>query len=263
MTTVTMATDQRGLRLACSAVAIASFGVICASSAGPVRQAAGLSLIAALAFAVWFLHRRRFDAIVPAVGLTLAFLILAGLALAAAHVLNTVPVALVAVAATLAAVWAGARRSDPAPSPDHPASDPDPDPDPDPASGPAGRRARLKPWQPLALAGVLIFAAAAVLAVRYSADSDTADTDAASSVAIWAIPSGDQLHVGVEQPVGQGATSLRIVVTEAGATVATWNNVRLAPGQTWEAPALTVTENGPAKVVALHGGTVVASLSSQ
>jgi hypothetical protein len=245
MATVTM-TGARGLRPACSAVAIASFGAVCASSGGPVRLVAGLGLIGALALAVWLLHRRRFDAIVPTVGLTLAFLILAGLALAAVHVLDTVPVALVAAVATLAVVWAGARQ-----------------PSTGPASGPAERSARLRPWQPLALVGVLIFAAAAVLAVRYSADSATADTDAASSVAIWAVPSGDQLHVGVEQPAGQGATSLRIVVTEAGVTVATWNNIRLAAGRTWESPALTVTGDGPAKVVALHGGTVVASLSSQ
>jgi hypothetical protein len=232
-----MMTSQGRLRVACSAVALAAFGVVCASSAGPVRQVAGLCLIGALAFAVWFLRRGRFDAIVPTVGLTLAFLILAGLALAAVHVLNTVPVAVVAVVATLAAVWVGAGNPDP---------------------GLAQRR-----WQPLALVGVLIFAAASVLAVRYSADSDTADADSASSVAIWAYPSGNQLHVGVEQPAGQGATSLQIVVTEAGVAVAKWNIVRLAAGQSWEAPALTVTGTGPAKVVVMHGGTVVASLSSQ
>ena len=227
------------LRLACSAVAVASFAVVCASSAAPVRQIAGLCLLGALAFAVWFLRRWRFDAIVPTAGLTLAFLILAGLALAAVHVLNTVPVAIVAVVATLAAVWVGARRADPDPG-----------------------FAQQK-WQPLALAGVLIFAAASVLAVRYSADSATTDTDSASSVALWAYPSGNQLHVGVQQPAGQGATSLQIVVTEAGVAVAKWNVARLAAGQTWEAPALTVTGTRPAKVVVMHDGIVVASLSSQ
>ena len=58
-------------------------------------------------------------------------------------------------------------------------------------------------------------------------------------------------------------TTLRIVVSQAGVTVATWNNIRLASDQTWESPALTVTGNGPAQVVALHDGTVVASLSSR
>jgi hypothetical protein len=67
----------------------------------------------------------------------------------------------------------------------------------------------------------------------------------------------------VRQPAGHGATSLRIIVTEAGVTIATWNDVRLAAGQTWEAPALTVAGKGPAHVVAMHGGTVVASLSSK
>ena len=234
-----MMTGQGRLRLACSAVAVASFAVVCASSAGPVRQIAGLCLIGALAVAVWFLRRWRFDAIVPTVGLTLAFLILAGLALAAVHVLNTVPVAIVAVVATLAAVWVGARRADPDPG------------------------LPQQKWQPLALAGVLIFAAASVLAVRYSADSATTDSDAASSVALWAYPAGNQLHVGVQQPAGQGATSLQIVVTEAGVAVAKWNVTRLAAGQTWEAPALTVTGTRPAKVVVMHDGTVVASLSSQ
>ena len=235
-------TGRRGFQAACSAVTVASFVVICASSAGPVRQIAGLGLIGAFACALWFTHRERFDAIVPAVGLTLAFLILAGLVLAAVHALSTVPVALAWGVVTLVAVWAGA---------------------PSPGPGLAERRAWLKPPNPLAVTGALIFAAAAVLAVRYSAANATADDDGASSVAIWAYPSGDQLHVGVKQPAGHGAASLRIVVTQAGVTVATWNDIRIAPGQTWEAPALTVTGNGPAEVVALHGGTVVASLSSR
>ena len=239
--------SQRRLQAACSAVAIASFAAICASSAGAVlRQVAGLLLIGTFAFALWLMRRGRFDAVVPATGLTLAFLILTGLALAAVHILNTVPVALASTLATLAAVWAGTFR---------------------PIAEPAERRTRL-PWLTpshlLAATGALIFAAASVLAVHHSASSARVDADGASSVAIWAYPSGDQLHVGVQQAAGHGATSLRIVVTEAGVTVATWNVDRLAPGQTWEAPALTVAAGkGPAHVVAMHGGTVVASLSSK
>jgi hypothetical protein len=235
-------TSQRGIQAACSAVAIVSVCAVCAATAGPVRQIAGLSLIGALAFALWFMHRRRVDAVVPAAGLTVVFLILAGLALAAVHALDMIPVAIVLGLATLAAAWVGASR---------------------PPAEPAERRAWLKPTHPLAVVGVLIFAAAAVVAIRYSATSASSDADGASSVAIWAYPSGDQLHVGVEQPAGGGGTSLRIVVTQAGVTVATWNDVRLVAGETWQAPALTVTGNAPAQVVALHGGTVVASLSSQ
>ena len=243
MTNPPARTDRRGLPAsACSAVAVVSAGVVCAASAGPVRQIAGLSLIGAFAFAVWFMHRTRFDAIVPAIGLTLAFLILAGLALAAVHALSTVPVALVFGLATLAAAWIGASR---------------------PTAGPTPRRGRLTPPYPLALAGVLVFAAATIVAVRYSATSATADADGTSSVAIWAYPTGDQLHVGVRQPAGHGGTTLRIVVSQAGATLATWNDVRLAAGQTWQAPALTVTGIGPAQVVALRGGTVVAGLAHQ
>jgi hypothetical protein len=259
--------ERWALRAASSAVTIASFGVICTSSAGPVRQGAGLILIGAFACAIWLhIHRRlhhqkRFDAIVPATGLTLAFLILAGLALAAVHALSTVPVALALGVATLAAAWAGTALF---PSPT-------PTPAPAPAPAPAERRARPKPPNPLAftgsfigaLIGVLAFAAAAVLAVHYSAASAKADTDAASSVAIWAYPEGDQLHVGVEQPAGHSAASLRIVVTRAGVTVATWNDIRLTAGQTWEAPALTLAGDAPAHVVALSGETVVASLSSR
>lgn len=233
---------QRGASAACAAVAIACFGVICAPSPGPVKQIAGLALISAFACAVWFLRRGRFDVLVPAAGLTLTFLILAGLALAAGHALNTVPVALATAIGTLAASWFGASS---------------------PTSGAAERGARHKALNPLATIGVLIFAAAAVLAVHHSAASAATDADSASSVAIWAYPSGGQLHVGVTQPAGHGAASLRIVVTQAGLTVATWNDIHLAPGQSWEAPALTVTGPGPARVVVLRGGTVVASLSSQ
>jgi hypothetical protein len=237
--------SQRSSRAACSAVAIASFVTTCAASAGPVRQIAGLGLIGAFAFALWLMRRGRFDAIVPAAGLTLAFLILTGLTLAAVHILSTLPIALASTLATLAAVWAGA---------------------PHPIAESAERRTWLQWFTPshlLAVTGVLIFAAATVLAVHHSASSAGVDADGASSVAIWAYPSGDQLHVGVQQPAGHGATSLRIIVTESGVTVATWNVVRLAPGQTWEAPALTVAGKGPAQVVAMHGRTVVASLSSK
>jgi len=208
--------------------------MVCASS-GPVRLIGGLGLIGAFACAAWLMHRARFAAFVPAVGLTLIFLILAGLALAAVHALSTVPVALALAAVTLATIWAGA--SYPAP--------------------------RFKPPNALAAIGILIFAVAAGLAVHYAAASAAADADGASSVAIWAYPSGGQLHVGVQQPPGHGAASLRIVVTQAGVTLATWNDIHLAPGQTWEAPALTVTGDVPARVVALQGGTVVASLSSR
>jgi Amino acid permease len=237
-------TGRRGLQAAaCAAVALVSVCVVCAASAGPVRQLAGLGLIGVFALAVWFMHRTRFEAIVPAIGLTLAFLILAGLALAAVHALSTVPVAIVFGLATLAAAWIGASRP--------------------PAARPAEPGAWLKPPYPLAVIGVLIFAAATVVAVHCSATGATTDADGVSSVAIWAYPTGDQLHVGVEQPAGHGATTLRIVVTQAGATLATWNDVRLAPGQTWQAPALTVTGIGPAQVLALRGGTVVASLAHQ
>jgi predicted PurR-regulated permease PerM len=170
---------------------------------------------------------------VPAIGLTLVFLVLAGLGLAAFHALNTVTVALAVGIAALAAACYAAR-------------------------GIAKRKARPSP---LAIAGVLVFVVASVLAVRYAGGSATADADGASSLAVWAYPSGDRLQVGVQQPPGRGTESLRVVVTQAGAAVTTWKNIRLAPGQTWEAPALTLTGNGPVQVVVLHTGTVVASVS--
>ncbi|HET9170672.1 MAG TPA: hypothetical protein VFN97_14625 [Actinospica sp.] len=237
-----MTTSQRGVRWAGSAVVLASFGAVCASSAGPVRQIAGLTLIGTLACALWLPGRASLAAIVPAIGLTVVFLILAGLALAAAHGLSAVLVALTTAVATLAALWVGPRP---------------------PTDVPDARNIWLNPTKLLALAGALVFAAAAVLAVRGSAASASDDADQASSVAIWAYPSGDQLRVGVEQPAGHGAATLRIVVTQAGATIAVWNDVRLAPGGTWQAPALTMSGKGPAQVTALRGGTIVASLSSR
>ena len=234
---------RRGVQAAGSAVTLASLGVVCTASTGPARQVAGLCLVAAFACAVWFVHRERFDALVPATGLTLAFLILAGLALAAVRALSTVPVALTVGIVTLTVAWV---------APAIPA-----------APERSGRRAWFKAPNPFAAAGLLIFAVAAVLAVRSSAVSATADADAASSVALWAYPSGGRLHVGVQAPPGHGATTLRIVVTQAGATLAAWDDIRLAAGRTWEAPALPLTGTGPAHVAALDGSTVVASLSSR
>jgi hypothetical protein len=227
---------------ACSAVTIAAVAATCAP-AGPLRLIAGLSLLAALACALWLLHRARFPALVPAIGLTLAFLVLAGLALAAAHWLTAFPAALTTAAAALTAAWASVRYPE-AQRPDQPE-----------------RAPKLKPG-PLAVAGVLVFALTATLAIRYAATSATTGSAAASSLAVWAYPAGDQLHVGARQPAGHGSASLRIVVTQAGITTAAWNNVRLAPGQAWEAPALTLTGSGPVQVTALRAGTVVASLSA-
>ena len=225
---------------ACSAVTVASLGIICAST-GPVMVIAGLSLLASLAGALWLAYQARPDAVAASVGLTLAFLILAGLALAAIHALSTVPTALVVAVTAVAAAWISVWRADPEPV-----------------------ASKARPRTPgLAVAGALVFAAAAVLAVHYAAASATADNAGASSLAIWAYPSGGRLHVGAQQPAGRGSTSLRIVVTQAGVTAAVWNNIRLAPGQTWEAPALTLTGNGQVRVTALAGGAVVASLSTQ
>jgi hypothetical protein len=199
-----------------------AISVITASSFCIVCISTGtVRLIAALSLLGAFVYAIR-----SVIGLALPFLVLAGLTLAAFGVLSTAGVALVVAIATLAA----ARRAD----------------------GP-------KPWlDPLAIAGVLVFAVASVLAVRYAADSATADADAASSLAVWAYPSGGGLRGGVEQPAGQSAESLRVVVTQAGTIARAWNDIRLAPGQTWE---FTLDVSGPVQVTVEHAGTVVARVS--
>jgi hypothetical protein len=265
---------------ACSAATVAAAGATCLT-AGPVRLIAGLSLLAALACALWLLHGARFDAIVPAAGLTLVVLILAGLALAAAHFLTIVPITLTVAAAALAAAWVSLRfpvgARPPQASVGSPAGTRPPQaslrspvgarPPQASVGSPAGTHpARLAhPFKRpgfVVVAGVLAFTITATLAVRYSATSATADSSAASSLAIWAYPVGDRLQVGAQQPDGHGAISLRIVVTQSGVTAVSWNNVRLAPGQAWEAPALTLTGSGPVRVTALRAGTVVATLSA-
>ncbi|MDQ2811092.1 MAG: hypothetical protein M3Z75_04230 [Actinomycetota bacterium] len=226
--------------MACTAVTLTAFGLICTST-GTIRLIAGLNLLGALAGALWLTHQVRFRALGPAIGLTLAFLVLAGLGLAAVHALNTIPTALATVAATLAAAWISVFW---------------------PAPGLAGRAPRPGLPNPLAVAGVLIATVAATVAIHYAAGSATAGADRASSLAVWAYSSGGQLQIGAQQPAGHGAAWLRIVVTQAGITTAAWNNVRLAPGQTWEAHPLALTGNGLVRVVALRGGVVVARLSA-
>jgi hypothetical protein len=227
----------------CSAVTTGSFAMICIFPAGPVRVIAGLSLLGAFTCALWLLGRARWDAVVPAVGLTLAFLILAGFALAAVHALSPVPAALAVGVAALAAGWASVFC---------PATE---------LGESAERRARSRPPNPLVVIGTVMFAAATILAVRYAVASATADGDAGSSVAVWVYPTGGQLQVGVLEPAGNTVASLRIVVTQAGVTAATWD-IRVPGGKTWNAPALTLTGHGPVQVVALQAGTVVASLSA-
>jgi hypothetical protein len=234
--------ERLGRPVACSAVTAAAVGVTCAST-GPVRLAGALILLGALVCALWIAHHARFAALGPAIGLALAFLVLIGLALAAGHALSTAPIALAIGAVTLAAAWAGRLY---------------------PAAGVPGHRTPVKRPNLIAVGGAVIFAAAAVFAVHYSALSARADSARACCLAVWAYPSGPsgaQLQVGAQQPAGHGPTSLRIVVAEAGITAAAWNDVHLAPGQTWRAPPLTMTGNGPATVIARRGRVVVASFS--
>jgi hypothetical protein len=233
-----------GLSAACSAVTVVAVGVICLST-GPVRLTAAAILLGAFISAIWLLQRARFAALGPAVGLGLAGLTLIALALAAAGALTTGTIASAIGAGTLAVAWASTL---------HPA-------DPADLAATSEWRTRLKRLSPYAVGGAVIFAAAAACSVHYSATSATADSDRASSPALWAYPVGHQLEVGLQQPSGHGPTSLRIVVSQAGVTIATWQDIRVAPGQTWEAQPVALKGNGPTQVVAFQGGSVVARLS--
>jgi hypothetical protein len=235
-----------GLAAACSAVTVVAV-VVTGLSTGPVRLAAAAILLAAFVGAGWLLQRAQFAALGPAVGLALACLILIGLALAAVGALSVGAIASALGAVTLAAAWASTTL--------HPA-----------AAEAAEWRTPLKRPSSFAVGGAVIFAAAAACSVHYSAASATADSDRASSPALWAYPVGDQLDVGVRQPAGRqpaghGLTSLRIVVTQAGVAIATWKDIRVAPGQTWQAPPVALTGDGPTQVVAFQGRSVVARLS--
>jgi hypothetical protein len=235
------ATDARwGLPLICSTVAALAAGVVLVS-AGPVKLVGGLVLLGAFASALWIAQGSRFAAVAPAIGLVLASLVLIGLALAAAHVLGTDLAALVVGAVAVAVAWTGRRRPE----------------------QPGQRRRPPVPIDLVAAAGVMFFFIAAAFAVHYSAVSAVADSEQATSLSVWAYPSGDELHVGAEQPLGHTATSLRIIVSYAGTTAATWNNVNLSPGQTWKAPSLALPRTGSIRVVARHGQELVATLTVQ
>jgi len=255
---------------ACPAASAGAFGIICTST-GPVRLIAGLCLPAALACAIWLAHQARFPAIVPAAGLTLVFLILAGLTLTAAHAPGTIPIALATAAATLAIAAAstipGLTGTQP---PERETGQPGqetghaerPTGHAERETGHAARKAP-RTWRgTLAIAGGALFAATAVLAIRYAAASATASGNSASTLAVWAYPAGGRLHIGAQEPPGHPAVSLRIIITRAGTTIATWNSIRLAPGQTWQATTPSADGNRPVQVTALRGGIIVASLSA-
>lgn len=227
------------LPLGCSAVIAVALGLM-HTSTGPAKLTGGLILLGALAGGIWISNEARFVAVAPAVGLALALLILIGLVLAAVHELNATVLAVAIGAVTLVAAWGGSLR---------------------PRARVRERTPSVKPPHPLAVGGVVILVAAAAFAVHYSAGSAASNSDQASSLAVWAYPSGTQLQVGAEQPPGHGSVSVRIVVTHAGITAAAWNHVRLAPGQAWKAPPLTVIGNGPTQVVASQDARVLARLS--
>ncbi|MGI8448403.1 MAG: hypothetical protein ACR2MP_14720 [Streptosporangiaceae bacterium] len=239
---------RRGGPAACSAVTVLALVVTCTTT-GPVKLAAVMILLGTLVCALGIAQRAGLAAVAPALGLAVAFLVLIGLALAAFHALASDPVAAAIGAVTLAAAWSAVRGPAARGAP----GAPDPPGIPDP--GTTARLPRLG-----AVAGAVIFVAAAAWSVHYSSVSATADSSGASSLAVWAYPSGHRLDVGAQQPPGRGPVSLRIVVTHAGITAAAWDDVRLAPGRTWRAPPLTLTGPGPTTVVAWRGGVVVARL---
>jgi hypothetical protein len=226
--------------LVCSAVTALAVGLVLVSS-GLVKQAAGLLVLAAFVTALWIAQKRAYIAVAPAVGLLLASLVLIGVALAVAHLLTTGITTMAVGAITVGVACAGARRP----------------------RQPAKRRRGSAQLNVSAAAGTIFFVIAAIFAVHYSAASAVTDSNQATSLSVWAYPSGDQLHVGAEQPLGHSATSLQIVVSYAGTATATWSNVNLSPGHAWRAPSLALPRSGPIRVVARHGQDVVATLSVQ
>jgi hypothetical protein len=219
----------------CSAITVLALVVVC-TSVGLIKLIGGVILLGVFASVLWIAQKSRFVAIAPAIGLILTSLVIIGFALAAVHALDVRPVALTVGTVAVAAVWASSRR-------------------------PSVQRAPLRPLHLIAAGGAAVFAMAAVFAIHYSSVSAVTDLDQATSLAVWAYPSGHQLHVGVQQPPEHQPISLRIVVIHAGLTAAVWNHVRLAPGQTWQAPPLTLAGSGPIRVIARDSAQVVASLS--
>jgi hypothetical protein len=227
--------------LACSAVAAIAVGLVLVSN-GLVKQAAGLIVLAAFVTALWIAQKRAYIAFAPAVGLALASLVLIGVALAAAHLLNTGFTTLGVGAITVGVACTGARRP----------------------HLPTQRRMRSAQLNVFAAAGAIFFIVSATFAVHYSAVSAVADSNQATSLSVWAYPSGDQLHVGAEQAPGHSAISLQIVVSYAGTVAATWGNVNLFPGHAWKAPSLALPRSGaPIRVVARQGKDIVEILPVQ
>jgi hypothetical protein len=238
--TDTVTGKRWALPLICSMAAAFAAGLVLVS-AGPVKLVGGLVLLGAFGSALWIAQGSRFAAVAPAIGLVLASLVLIGFALAAAHLLGTGFAALVVGAVTVAVAWTGRRRPE----------------------QPVQRRRSPVQLDLVAAAGVVFFFIAAAFAVHYSAVSAVADSEQATSLSVWAYPLGDELHVGAEQPLGHTATSLQIVVSYAGTTATTWNNVNLSPGQTWKAPLLALPRSGSIRIVARDGQNLVATLSVQ
>jgi hypothetical protein len=227
------------LPLMCCAVSAAAVYVVCTSS-GPAKAAGGLILLSDLAGTIWVTQRRQLAALAPAIGLVLVALILTGTALAVAHSLSTSHIASAVGALTLVAACLGMYRS---------------------------KAERLEHTEPLKRAalptavGVAFLLAAAAFAVYHSVVSATTDANQATSLAFWAYPADQELHVGAQQPPGARSISLQVVVTRAGRTATVWNDVRLPAGGAWQAPPLRLTGDAPTEVVAREGSRVVANLS--
>jgi hypothetical protein len=241
MNTPNVDTDARAgwtLPLGCSVAAALAFALVLAST-GSLKLAGGLILLGAFVGAILLAQGFRFVSVAPAVGLVLASLVLIGVGLAAVHMLNSGVAPAAAAIATIGVAWIGWRRT--VVDPRNP------------------RPTRRLNW--VAGAGVAFFAMAAAFAIHYSAVSVTADSNRATSLALWAYPSHGHLHVGVEQPAGRNLGPVLIVVTYAGTTAATWRNVDLAPDQTWQAPPLALPRSGAIRVTVRRGGRVIATLS--
>ena len=241
-----MATHKRSHRsrgswtapLGISVVTALAVGTVCLS-AGPVRVAGAVLLLAAFVGAVWVAGQIRFTALAPALAMALALLVVVGTGLAVLHRLNTQDVAFTIGIVAIGVSWLGLVWGTP-----------------DAVGGARGMNAP----SPLAVTSVVVFVAAAIIAIHYAVKSATADTDRASSVALWAVPVGDRVRIGVQQAPGHKPITFEVVVREDGATAARWDVAGLASDQTWQSPPLKLTGTGPVRVMARSDAGVVADL---
>lgn len=179
---------------------------------------------------------------VPAISISVTTII--GLVLAVAHLYRPGLVVVIMVA-VIVLIQGGATVAGSAPS----------------FGSPITHIRRLRPASAASIFGTCsIVGAIVIIAITWSVQAANQDNSAARTLAVWAVPHGSVLTVGVSG--GKGHEVLDIVVASKSATLARWQNVRIDHAAWTSRVSVPAAQSGAVTVTVSSQGHVVRVLDA-